>query len=378
MIKITKKSKKQTVSPNNTPTPLDLKKQIPSTVNTVHAGFVPFKQIKTKKAKPIYTAPNGSKLASELQTRLSALYIPPAYTNLQVAQSSSNKIQVIGEDVAGRRQYIYNEKHKAGMEKRKYAKIAKFVPKIQAIERDNALALRALVTRDSASWTKDDLISLVLYMLVNYHFRIGCSKYAELYKSYGITTLKPAHFKRIGNTYHIEFIGKKGMKNHTDEKIPLYVRLINKLVMRAKTNKFVYVFNYKYINSVSGVEDIGLVSSNDIQDLLMTKYGIKGTPKMFRTYYANYHMIEFIRDFMDTEEYMDCKGNMKKIGKILKREIGEHVSSKLNNTPAICKKNYLNNDLFEAIVNKPGKYLEKIKAVGGRNIHKLVIDLLDI
>jgi hypothetical protein len=54
------------------------------------------------------------------------------------------------------------------------------------------------------------------------------------------------------------------------------------------------------------------------------------------------------------------------------------VSAKLNNTPAICKKNYLNNALFEAIVSKPGKFLEKIKAVGGRNIHKLVIDLLDI
>jgi len=346
-------------------------------------GFVPFKQIKTKKsisqtAKPIYTTPTGGKLAGELQTRLNTLYIPPAYTNLQLAKSASNKIQVIGEDVAGRRQYIYNEKHKAGMEKRKYAKIAKFVPKIQVIERDNEQALRTLAKKDSSTWAKDDLISLVLYMLVNYHFRIGCSKYAELYKSYGITTLKPAHFKRIGNTYHIEFIGKKGMKNQTDEKMPMVVRLINKLVARAKANGYIYVFNYKYTNPISGVDDTGLVSSNDIQTLLLEKYGIKGTPKMFRTYYANYHMIEFIRDFMDTEEYMDCKGNMKKIGRILKREIGEHVSAKLNNTPAICKKNYLNNALFEAIVNKPGKYLEKIKAVGGRNIHKLVINLLDI
>ncbi len=346
-------------------------------------GFVPFKQIKTQKRKfqtanAIYTKPDGGTLAGELQSRLNTLYIPPAYTNLQLAKSASNKIQVIGEDAAGRRQYIYNEKHKAGMEKRKYAKIAKFVPKIQAIERDNEHALRTIAKKDSSTWTKDDLISLVLYMLVNYHFRIGCSKYAELYKSYGITTLKPAHFKRIGNTYHIEFIGKKGMKNQTDEKMPMAVRLINKLVTRAKTNGYTYVFNYKYTNPISGVDDTGLVSSNDIQELLMDKYGIKGTPKMFRTYYANYHMIEFIRDFMDTEEYMDCKGNMMKVGRILKREIGEHVSAKLNNTPAICKKNYLNNALFEAIVSKPGKYLEKIKTVGGRNIHKLVIDLLDI
>jgi DNA topoisomerase-1 len=351
-------------------------------------GFIPFKQIKTQKAnsqhakaqkhKPLYTTATGSKLPGELQSRLDSLYIPPAYSNLQLARSASNKIQVIGEDAAGRRQYIYHEKHKAGAEKRKYDKIAKFVPKIRAIESDNNHALRALAKKDSATWSKDDLVSLVLYMLVNYHFRIGCSKYAELYKSYGITTLKPAHFRRIGNTYHIEFVGKKGMKNQTDEKMPLAVRLINKLIARTKSNGFTYVFNYKYTNPITGVEDIGLVGSNDVQDLLLEKYNIKGTPKMFRTYYANYHMIEFIRDFMDTEEFADCRGNMKKVGRILKREIGEHVSAKLNNTPAICKKNYLNNALFEAIVNKPRKYLEKIKAVGGRDIHKLVIDLLDI
>jgi DNA topoisomerase-1 len=345
-------------------------------------GFVSFKQIKTKKnmsgAKAQYIATDEKhKLTSEMNSRLESLYIPPAYKNLQLAKSASNKIQVIGEDSAGRRQYIYHEKHKSGAEKRKYTKLAKLVPKIQAIEQDNQTALRELAKKDSGTWTKDDLVNLVLYMLINYHFRIGCSKYAELYKSYGITTLKPSHFRRVGNTYHIEFIGKKGMKNETDEKMPMAVRLINKLLSRAKGSGFTYVFNYKYTNPVSGVEDVALVSSNDIQDLLMEKYDIKGTPKMFRTYYANYHMIEFIRDFMDTQEYADCKGNNAKIGRILKREIGEHVSNKLNNTPAICKKNYLNNALFEAIVNKPAKYLEKIKT-GGRNIHKLVIDLLDI
>lgn len=369
---------KKNILKNTITKPDDIKTKKQNNTFTIPKGFIPFKQIKTHKAPAEYKSPTGGPLNTEYRDRLESLYIPPAYKNLMLAKSASNKIQVIGEDAAGRRQYIYHEKHKAGAEKRKYDKIAKFVPKIRAIERDNEHALRALVKKDSATWVKDDLLSLVLYMLVNYHFRIGCSKYAELYKSYGITTLKPAHFRRIGNTYHIEFVGKKGMKNQTDEKMPLAVRLINKLITRAKANGFTYVFNYKYTNPITGVEDIGLVGSNDVQDLLMAKYNIKGTPKMFRTYYANYHMIEFIRDFMDTEEFADCGGNMKKVGRILKREIGEHVSAKLNNTPAICKKNYLNNALFESIISKPGKYLEKIKAVGGRDIHKLVIDLLDI
>lgn len=338
-------------------------------------GFIPIKP-KTKKKKPDYIhAETNSGLPKEIADRLSSLYIPPAYNNLLVAKSANNKIQVIGQDIAGRRQYIYNEKHKAGLEKRKYNKLAKLAPKIQAIYRDNMLATKTLAKLDPVSWNKDDLINIVLYMLIKYHFRIGCSKYAEIYKSYGITTLKPRHFKKQSGAYHIEFVGKKGMKNKTTEFDRIGVRIIDKLLTRCKSNGTEYLFNYKYVNPVTGVEDVGLVGSADIQALLADKYNVKGTPKMFRTYYANYHMVEFIKHFMTSDEYKEMAGNYKAIGKYLKREIADYVSQKLNNTPAICKKNYLNNELFEAIVSRPEKYIPRIEA--GRNLDKLVIELLD-
>lgn len=338
-------------------------------------GFISIKP-KTKKKKPEYiNAETNTGLPAEIANRLSSLYIPPAYNNLLVAKSANNKIQVIGQDTAGRRQYIYNEKHKAGLEKRKYNKLAKLAPKIQAIHRDNMLAIKTLSKQDSAGWTKPDLINIVLYMLIKYHFRIGCSKYAEIYKSYGITTLKPRHFKKQGGAYHIEFIGKKGMKNKTTEFDRVGVRIIDKLLARCKSNGMEYLFNYKYVNPITGVEDVGLVGSGDIQDLLADKYKVKGTPKMFRTYYANYHMIEYIKHFMSSDEYKEMAGNYKAIGKHLKREIADYVSNKLNNTPAICKKNYLNNELFEAITSRPDKYIPRIEA--GRNLDKLVIDLLE-
>lgn len=328
-----------------------------------------------KKTQRKYISSQNTPLPPEINSRLDALYIPPAYNNLLVAKSANNKIQVIGEDTAGRKQYIYNEKHKAGLEKRKYSKLAKLAPKIQLIASDNMKAISRLAKQDSATWTKADLIDIVLYMLIKYHFRIGCSKYAEIYKSYGITTLKPAHFKRRGTTYLIEFIGKKGMKNKTVEYTRPGIKIINGLLKRCNTNGWTYIFNYKYTNPVSGAEDIGLVGSNDIQDLLLDKYKVKGTPKMFRTYYANYHMIEYLKHFMATDEYKAMEGNYKAIGKHLKREIADYVSGMLNNTPAICKKNYLNNDLFESIVSRPEKYIPKIAA--GKNLDKLVIDLLN-
>ena len=68
------------------------------------------------------------------------------------------------------------------------------------------------------------------------------------------------------------------------------------------------------------------------------------TPKMFRTWYANYHMINYLKDLdADTDknnilqELKNAKG--KKLNN-LKQEIPIYVSQKLNNTPTVCKKIY--------------------------------------
>ena len=59
------------------------------------------------------------------------------------------------------------------------------------------------------------------------------------------------------------------------------------------------------------------------------------------------------------QELKNVKG--KKINKFLKREIPIYVSQKLNNTPTVCKKKYMNNILFNNIVDNPSYYLRKIK-----------------
>ena len=67
----------------------------------------------TKHTKKIFHLVNN-KIATdhELINRLGSLYIPPAYKDIIVAKSANNKIQAIGTDKRGRRQYIYNNSFK--------------------------------------------------------------------------------------------------------------------------------------------------------------------------------------------------------------------------------------------------------------------------
>ena len=63
---------------------------------------------KNKTHKSFHIINNKVVINKKLISRLDSIYIPPAYKDLVVAKSESNKIQIIGTDNKGRRQYIYN------------------------------------------------------------------------------------------------------------------------------------------------------------------------------------------------------------------------------------------------------------------------------
>ena len=65
----------------------------------------------------------------DLVKRLSSIYIPPAYKDIVVAKSANNKIQAIGTDKRGRRQYVYNGNYTKKRNDRKYEDIMELVIK---------------------------------------------------------------------------------------------------------------------------------------------------------------------------------------------------------------------------------------------------------
>jgi len=353
--------------------------------------FIPIKR--TRKTSKVFLHTGTSKiLRGELKARLDHLYIPPAYNNVYLAKSPSSKVQVIGEDVAGRKQYIYHVRHKAGLERRKYSDLAELGEYISQIEADNNLALAKLTSGQISDsiLTKDQLIQIMIYMLRTYHFRIGNRVYAEKYGSHGLSTLTARHFKKAPNQVTIDFIGKKGVRNTTKEVTPMGLRIIARLLahnkgMELSHGKKQAEFIYSYESQPPIVGDklgVALLTSEDIQDFFKSAYrtktspeGIYVTPKMFRTWYANYHLLEYLQGLAKDPEVKSMTA--KQIGRKIKGEVGEFVSRHLNNTPAICKKNYINNRLLSAIIETPKKYLGEVAGIKpGAALHGYLATLI--
>ena len=71
----------------------------------------------------------------DLIKRIESIYIPPAYKELVIAKSENNKIQAIGTDIRGRRQYIYNPKYTKKRNERKYDDVMELGKSIIKIEK---------------------------------------------------------------------------------------------------------------------------------------------------------------------------------------------------------------------------------------------------
>lgn len=353
--------------------------------------------IKIKKTKKNFKGVS-KKLTGKDLNRLRSMYIPPAYKTIYLSNNPNNKVQMVAEDDKGRNQYFYNPDYTSRGDSRKYKDLRGLVSIAEKIEKDNNNHITRIynnikgvrnnvnvnnnVKGDNKNHGKisdNDYIHIVIWLLINKHFRIGNIKYDKLYNSSGITTLKPSHFTFCsgnssnrnnnngnGNNGHmckVSFIGKKGVENNAVINDNKFNNIIKHMKMKyGKHNNVDYLF----------AKDNGtLVKSEDITGYFNDKFGVKVTPKMFRTYYANYHMLDYLQNHANLKDNSDYK-NMSDTRKksYMKKAIGDYVSEKLHNTPAICRSKYINNKLLDKVIINPHYYSELSNGNKKETVHE--------
>jgi len=311
-----------------------------------------------KTKRPVFHLINN-KIATdpELINRLSTLYIPPAYKDIVIAKSANNKIQAIGTDTRGRRQYIYNANYTKKRNDRKYDDILELGKKISKIEKDNETALHNLIRKPYHQWSLPvDYIPIIIYMLRTYHFRIGNERYIDENNSYGITTLKTDHIKFLDkskNKFTIQFVGKKGIVNTYTDDNPLIFKLLQMLITAANKEDG-YLFKYANANANANA----FITPEEIQKHFYDTYNAYITPKMFRTWYGNYHFLLYLKKLLSEGI---IKPRLTRHAKMqIVKDCSEYVSSKLNNTPTVSKKSYIDNKILEIIMRNPYTLANKI------------------
>lgn len=142
--------------------------------------------------------------ASALE-RIQALRIPPAWTGVRIAPSSSQKVQAVGYDTKGRKQYLY---HPDWVSRQSAAKFRKLVSFVRRLPRFRAATSEHLST---PGLCREKVLALVSRLITEGCFRIGGERYARENQSYGIATLCVHHVSVSTCCLEFSFKGKRGV-----------------------------------------------------------------------------------------------------------------------------------------------------------------------
>ena len=301
--------------------------------------------------KPFYVDKRGNNINNQSIVKYVKKWrIPPAYPEVKIFLNVNDKkddvFYAVGTDVKGRKQQLYTTYHDEIREKTKYCKVLEVGKHYDKIFKKISKDLK------SKKITKEKLIAILLNIMIECQFRPGHEKYRDKYKSYGLTTLQKGHITNKNGNLFIKFIGKKGVNNECLFCDTNTITELQKLI-KNKNNKD-DVFAHKKIK----------VKPEDINKYLKEFGGI--TAKNIRTWDANLQFINFSRKM---SESLSDKVTTRK--KQLKAVV-EHVAKKLHHSAAICKKSYLDTNLFEMFVDKPDKFTKMFLASKGNGDKALI------
>ncbi len=145
----------------------------------------------------------------DVVARLDSLAIPPAWKDVCIAPTPRAKLQAVGIDAAGRKQYRYHADFRAQQEAAKYEELIRFAEKLP----DLRLAMGEHLTLDPL----DPLhVCAVAIRLINLAwFRIGSDRHTKRSRTYGVTTLNKSHVSVRGRRVTFRFHAKGRVKVRT-------------------------------------------------------------------------------------------------------------------------------------------------------------------
>jgi DNA topoisomerase I len=276
-----------------------------------------------------YVTPENRRLAAARELkRIASLAIPPAYRNVWISLQARGHLQATGRDARGRKQYRYHPEWRLVRDSAKFDRMVAFGEAL--------MKLRRKLRRDLGlpGLPREKVLAVVVSILDATRVRIGNSEYARDNKSFGLTTLRNRHvsFIRDGRAV-LNFRGKGGVQHevHIDDK------RIAQIVRRCQEIPGQHLFQY--------VSDDGQrcpIDSGQVNDYLREAMGEDFTAKDFRTWGATLHAITLLARTPLPESPSE---------RALKSEIAEvvkQVAAKLRNTPAVCRKSYINPAVFDA------------------------------
>lgn len=273
----------------------------------------------------VYHDPRGQKITDPTELdRLSALAIPPAYTDVIISPDPNSHLQAVGRDVRGRKQYRYHPSWIAIRESEKFAQLAEFGRSLPAIRKRVDADLR----RRKPSLTK--ALATVVTLMDNLFIRIVNETYALENGSYGLTTLRGRHVKAIGSRLQFRFKGKSGKEwrlDVADKRIIRAIRMLQELPGQ-------HLFQYADENGLTHP-----IRSQDVNAYIREATSCNFSSRQFRIWGATRMAATALSAIEPAEA---ARERARQINEVI-----DSVAAKLVNTRAVCRSSYIHPRVFE-------------------------------
>jgi DNA topoisomerase I len=272
----------------------------------------------------------GGRVIRDARTlsRIAKLAIPPAYEDVWICANPRGHLQATGRDARGRKQYRYHAEWSRARGDHKHSRMLSFGKALKP--------LRVALHRDlkRPGLPREKVLALLVKLLDTTQVRVGNEEYARSNGSFGLTTLRDRHarFPSRGKVL-LKFRGKGGAEHD----VLVDDARLAKLVRRCQELPGQTLFQY--------LDDAGkrrVVGSGQVNDYLRERMGGEFTAKDFRTWHATLHALTLLGSTPLPERHSDAA---------LRRcvnDVIKEVAAGLRNTPAVCRKSYINPAVFEA------------------------------
>ena len=277
---------------------------------------------------------------------------------MAVNSAANGRVQAIGQDAAGRWQYLYHESHVRQRERKKFLRLIHFAESLPA--------LRTTIARDlrQEGLTRPRVLAGILRILSMNFLRPGSEVYANENGSYGIATLRPRHVTLKGKTIRFNFRGKSGVENQSELRDRQLAILLKELLRYSNRRVF------KYENGDGKLVD---VRAKHINDYIREVMGERFSAKDFRTWAGTLVCACALARDVSLENGLTSE---RKIVAAI-----NETAEALRNTPAVCRSAYICPAVITSFekgttINKYFDSLARLISYRGNRLHPAEKSLL--
>ena len=261
----------------------------------------------------------------ETLERIRALAIPPAWKDVWICLDPLGHIQATGYDEAGRKQYRYHDRWDIRRASQKYTKMREFAAALPK--------LRRVVRRDIEleGMPRERALATAVRLLDLGFFRIGSEEYAETNESYGLATIRREHVHRDGEEIVFDFPAKSNQRRIQAIGDDQAIAALE--AMRRRRGGPADLLAWKEGRRWRDLR------STDVNDYIHEAIGNEFSAKDFRTWSGT---VLAAAALAGEEKPASEAAAKRTINRAVKT-----VAAALGNTPAVCRRSYIDPRVFD-------------------------------